>query len=140
MIEYALFSKQPFDLFVDFLKKQGLSPQTKQADDCLLVILPEDLESELHERIDIEYDRLLTLNMNLVDADETDNAGYHAAGIVVSLEDGRTSYAHVDPAHMARILEVLSAEDFAQIVTAIVDAVEHPDSRTACQKMRDGEQ
>lgn len=139
MIEYALFSKQPFDLFVGYLKEQGLSPQTRQEEDCLLVILPEDLESELHDRIDTEYDRLLTLNMNLVDADEAENSGYHTAGIVVNLKDGHISYANVDPGHMARILEVLSPEDFGKVVTAIVDAVENPDPRTACQKMRDGE-
>ncbi len=139
MIEYALFSQKPFDLFVDFLKEKGLAPQTRQSDDSRLVCLPEDMDRELHALVDAEYDRLLTLDMNLIEADEADESGHQAAAIVLNLKDGSASYASVNPAFMARIMEVLTPEEFGEIVTAIVDAVEQPDARSLCQRLREGE-
>lgn len=137
MIEYALFSQQPFELFVHYLEAQGLSPQTRQAEDCLLVCLPEDLEADILDRVDSEYDRLLTLDRELVDADESHATGFQSAGIVVTLQDGQTSYAAIRPDYLARILEVLAPEELSEVVEAIVDAVEHPDPRTACQVTHD---
>ncbi len=139
MIEFALFSQKPVEMFIKFLSNKGLSPKTRETDDCYLVCLPEDLGSELHESIDTEYDRLLTMDMTMAEDDEADNAGYHSSAIVVHLPDGSHSYATVNPAYMARIMEVLTAEEFGEIVNAIVDAVEQPETRTSCQKMRDSE-
>ena len=34
-------------------------------------------------------------------------------------------------------MEVVSAEEFNSVVNAIVEAVENPDARSLCQRMRD---
>jgi hypothetical protein len=145
MLEYVFFDPRPYRRFLDFLQQRGVAVETAAPDDAfgidsLEVRIPEDLDDALAEAIEARYDELMAWNQELVDAEGgsgTDD--YHAAGVVVNLQDGRTVYADVDPHLLARVMEELTPEELGQIVNAIVDAVEHPDTRTFCQRMRDGD-
>jgi hypothetical protein len=61
---------------------------------------------------------------------------YHASGVVVNLKDGRTVYAEVRPALLSKVMGAISPEELGELVDAIVQAVEDPDERTFCQRMR----
>lgn len=140
MLEYIFFHPTPFEQFVGFVREQGLSPETFSTEESFEVHLPEDIDDGLSERIEERYDALMELNQKLFEEAQGENPdSYHAAGVVLNLRDGKTVYADVDPHLLGRIMAVLSAEEFGEVVNAIVDAVEAPDTRSFCQRMRDNE-
>lgn len=140
MLEYIFFHRQPFDAFVEYLNERGLAPETEVEEDSFEVRLPEDLDDDLAAEIEERYDAFMDMNRELFEQTQEQGAdNYQAAGVVLNLKDGQAVYAHVDPALLARVMTVLSPQEFGEIVNAIVDAVEDPDTRTFCQRMRDGE-
>ncbi len=135
MLEYVFFHVRPFDEFIAYLRELGLQPETETDEDSWEVRLPEDIDDELSEKIESRYDQLMELNQQLFDAEQPQD--YHTAGVVVNLGSGETVYAQVDPHLLGKIMGVLTPEEFGEVVNAIVDAVEQPDERTLCQRMRD---
>jgi hypothetical protein len=139
MLEYVFFHPIPFEKFVEFLQQQGLSPQTVTDGESYEVHLPEDIPDALNARIEERYDELMEMNQLLFESEQEEGTeSYHAAGVVLNLRDGKTVYADVDPRLLARIMSVLSAEEFGEVVNAVVEAIENPDTRSFCERMRDG--
>lgn len=95
MLEYIFLHPTPRDRFVAFVTELGLPAETSEADDGLLVLLPEDLGEDLDQRIEDFYDQLLDMTEEILALDEP-GAG-QASGVTVTLEDGRTVYARVPP-------------------------------------------
>jgi 3-methyladenine DNA glycosylase/8-oxoguanine DNA glycosylase len=139
-LEYVFFDERPMRRFVEYLRQQGLSPAQADDDGLLKVLLPEDIDDALSERIEAEYDRMMEMNRELYETEgEAGEVGYHAAGITLELEGGVNVYAQVDPRLLGRIMEVLTPEEFNTVVNAIVEAMENPDNRSLCQRMREGD-
>lgn len=136
MLEYVFFDQRPFQQFLEFLHQQELEPGTRIADELYEVQLPEDLDEQLSERIEKFYDEMLELNQQLFDQEQAGDTDYHAAGVVVNLQSGQTVYANVNPELLGKVMAVLTPEEFGNVVNAIVDAVERPDDRTLCQRMK----
>lgn len=141
MLEYVFFDPRPRDRFVDFAVELGLQPQPETVGEVLQVLLPEDMDEQLAQQIEDFYDQMMELNQSLYEqeADQQD-VGYHTAGITVQLQNGDSVYAQVDPELLARIMQVLSPGEFNRVVDAIASAVENPDERSLCQRMREPEQ
>lgn len=135
MLEYVFFHTQPFEQFVAYLHALGLQPETEIDEDCWEVRLPEDLDDALSKKVEERYEQLMDLNQQLFDQEQDE--GYHTAGVVLNLANGETVYAQVDPALLGKIMGVLTPVEFGDVVNAIVDAVEQPDERSFCQRMRD---
>jgi hypothetical protein len=131
MLEYVFFDARPRQRFVDFLRFHQVPCDQLEDGDTFGVAIPEDTDAELLEAIEDRYDELMTLDQALVEADEAD-AGAHAAGVVLNLASGQSVYARVRPALLAKVMEVLTAEELGELVNAVVDAVEHPDARSLC--------
>ena len=139
MLDYVFFSHQPYDRFVAYLRERGLSPVCSEGEETFEVSLPEDLESALSDRVEAFYDEMMDLNQALFEAESAPPHDHHAAGVVVNLKDGRTVYADVDPRLLAKVMQAVTPEELGGLVNAIVDAVEAPDERSLCQRMRDQE-
>ena len=123
-----------------FVEQAGLAPSREDDDGLLKVLLPEDIDDALAERIEHHYDEMMELGRELYEQEgDDDEVGYCAAGITVQLADGSNVYAQVDPRLLGRIMEVLTPEEFNLVVNAIAGAVENPDDRSLCQRMRDGD-
>jgi len=138
VLEYVFFDERPRDGFVRLVEKQGLKPLLKADDDLLYVLLPEEISDELSKLVEAHYDRMMTLNQTLFETESDPEAvGDHVAGITLQLQDGKNAYARVDPVLLARIMEVVTPEEFNSVVNAIVEAVENPDTRSPCQRLRD---
>ncbi len=138
MIEYVLFDKQPFDAFIEWLKARGVPHEFRIEDGNYEIDIPEDLDDDLSDAIDEQYEKCMDMNQELVEQQEREeNDGYHMAGVLVTLKDGGISYADVDPRLLGRVMSAISPEEFGEIVNAIVDAVENPQPKTYCQRMRD---
>ena len=145
MLEFIFFHRKPFDLFVADLTDRGLEFQTTLDEDEKQfkeyeVHIDEDIDDELLEDIEEVYDRLMDLNQELVDEEEGESdSNYHLASITVTLADGTISYAKIPPSLLSKVMTVISPEELGEIVTAIADAVENPDERSMCQRVRDGD-
>lgn len=138
MLEYIFFDQRARDGFVRFVQEKGLDPVCEADDEVWKVLLPEGLQDELSERVEARYDEMMALDQALFESEgRQEELGYHAAGITLALKDGESVYAQVDPLLLGRIMEVVSAEEFNSVVNAIVEAVENPDARSLCQRMRD---
>ncbi|MCK4708502.1 MAG: hypothetical protein KAU21_07780 [Gammaproteobacteria bacterium] len=137
MLEFIFFHKTPTDLFLEWLKEQGLEPEIQQDEDSHIVFIPEDMEDGLYKEIEEKYDILLEMNEDIMMEEHGDEMGYHMAGIAVHLANGQVSYADIDPKLMGRVISAITPEEFATIVDAIVTAVENPQDQTYCQRQRD---
>lgn len=139
MLDYVFFHREPYERFVAYTRDRGLNPVCTEDEDTFEVGLPEDMAADLGEAIEAFYDEMMALNQALFEAEEASPDEYHAAGVVVNLKDGRTVYADVNPMLLGKVMDRLTPEEFGEIVNAIVDAVESPDERTFCQRMREQE-
>ncbi|RLW68612.1 MAG: hypothetical protein B6D71_13260 [gamma proteobacterium symbiont of Stewartia floridana] len=133
MLEYVFFDQRPWQEFVDYLKQLGLAIETARDDEEWLVYVPEELDDETDEKIEARYETLLEMNEHLIAAQQG-TAHVDTAGINVSLIDGRVVQAEVDPQLINRLLQVVSAEELGEFVSAIALAVEQGDERPLCQR------
>ncbi|MCU7844043.1 MAG: hypothetical protein KZQ93_09410 [Candidatus Thiodiazotropha sp. (ex Monitilora ramsayi)] len=133
MLEYIFFHERPWQRFIDYLTSMGLEPQATSGSEGWLVTLPEDLDDELDEKIEVYYDKMLDLNESLV-AEEEGQEHVHTAGVNVTLKDGRVVQAAVDPGLMQKLLDAVTPRELGDLVNAIADAVENPDERPFCQR------
>ena len=139
MLEYAFFNPEPSERFVKFLLSRGLKSEVRCGDPETLVCLEEDgVSDSMADEIDKFYDEMFALDQAQYNQGvnrSTEN--YDAAGVVVNLRDGRAVYADVKPALLSRVMEALAPEELGELVDAIVAAVEHPDERSFCERMRE---
>lgn len=139
MLEFVFFDPQPRKRFADFLRARGLAPTEREDGETQLVAIPEDVDDALLDAIEVFYDEMMALDRELFEAGAAgDGGGHQAAGVVLNLASGETVYARVDPQLLSRIMEVLTPQEFGQVVNAIVDAVEHPDDRPLCHRPEGG--
>ncbi|HID49413.1 MAG TPA: hypothetical protein EYP40_07370 [Chromatiales bacterium] len=136
MLDYVFFHQQPWERFLDFLRKEGLQPEVMIDEETRQASLPEDLADDVMDRIEAFYEEMIDLNQRLFDEEQGDSE-QHVAGVVVTAEESKTVYAEIEPALLAKIMSVLTPEEFGKVVDAIVDAVQLPDERTLCQRARD---
>lgn len=137
MLQYIFFHIQPYENFLKFLENKGLSPETRTTDETFEVMVPEDIDDDLSDEIEDEYDRLFEINQGLMDDEDASENDYSVASVDVCLKDGTTSQANMPPRLINKIMEVLSPQEFGEVVAYIVDAVENPDSRTYCERVLD---
>jgi hypothetical protein len=140
MLEYVFFHETPFQSFVKFLEFHKISPKITIEEDSYEIAIPEDIDDDLLNQIDEKYDELMEMNQNLFEEQEgTSSNNYSLASIGFKLSDGTTSHADIDSKLMSRIMEAITPEELNTIIDAIVTAVENPEERSVCQRIREGE-
>ncbi len=138
MLDYVLFHQQPFDAFCAFLNDKGVAVETKIDGESFEIRISEDLNEDLADEIEDKYDDLLMDNKALIYEEGGEDGGnFDIASIVCHLKDGSTSSAIVPPQTLVKVTSALSSDEFAQLVAAIVSAVEDPNSKTHCDIVRD---
>ena len=135
MLEYIFFHTTPLEMFLDYLEQKDVKHEVDITGDTMKVFVPDDLEDELSNAVDAEYDRLFDLNQELMDEADEDSGEFSKVSVDVTLKDGTISKAFLEPALMKRITSVISYEEFSEVVRAITDAVENPDDRPYCQRV-----
>lgn len=140
MLDYILFNEKPYQLFVTWLKEKNITCEIEQDDESYIIKVSEDLAEDLLDEIDEQYEVFMDMNQDIINEEEKEkNGGYHMAGVLVTLKDGSTSYADIDSKLLAKVISVISPDEFTEIVTAIADAVETPQPKTFCQRVREKE-
>ncbi len=136
MLEYIFFHEEPCRRFKEFLAEKGVETLKEGLDETdvegMTVFIRDDLDDGLSDEIEAFYDEMMTLDESLVA--ETEEDEMHNVGLAVTLRDGRSVYAAVDPEVLARVLTVISHDELGRIVDAVADAVENPDERPLCKR------
>lgn len=132
MLEYVFFNAKPCDRFRRFLSEQGLDSTLRQGDLELVLQVEEDaVDDDLADAIDAFYDQMFEIDQGIYEQGLAQGSErYSASGVVVHLKDGRSVYAGVRPALLARLAAALSPEEIGELVDAVVTAVETPDERS----------
>ncbi len=135
MIDYVFFHEKPFQLFMEFLFTRKIELNSTVSDDSYEISIDEDLAEELLDEVEEKYEELFALNQQLME----ESMANASAGVVVNLADGTTSYADIPGEILSRIMSVITPGEMGDVVNAIVDAIEKPDSRTLCQRVQEQE-
>jgi hypothetical protein len=138
MLEYVFFSDEPRRRFVEFLSEKGIEAALDEREIERVIMVPEEEVTDvLADEIEAFYDEMFELDQQLYEENVPDSPeSYHASGVVVNLKDGRAVYADVRPALLRKVMQGISPMELGELVDAIVQAVEDPDERTFCQRMR----
>ena len=134
MLEYIFFNKKTCALFDEFALSSGIKPIINDEDGCFSVMLPEDSDEEILEKLENYYDELMDMDRTLAEKQEGSSNDIHTAGITIRLKDGRNVYASVAPELLSKVMQSISADDLNTLVCAITNAVENPDERSLCQR------
>jgi hypothetical protein len=136
-LEYIFFHQQPYQQFREFLQNKQVEMLREGIDETdvegFVIHIQDNLDDELSEEIEQFYDEMMELTENLV-ASEGDGVETSRVGLAVSLMDGRSVMASVEPDVLNRILTVVSHQELGNLVDAIADAVENPDQRPLCKR------
>lgn len=139
MLEFIFFHETPMKRFQDFLEsieipfESDTDFQASVEETGFTVSISDDFELDVIDEIEAFYDEMMDLNEELVSTEEGD-AEIKNAGISVNLSDGSTVLADVDPNLIYKLSSALTPDEILQLVSAIADAVENPDTRPLCKR------
>lgn len=137
MLEYIFFHEEPLSRFKAFLASHEIPILKQDLDEtditATTVFLQDDLDDEVETKIEDFYDEMMSLNEKLI-AEQNQSDEKQQVGLAVSLKDGRSVFASVNPDVLNRILTVISHDELGELVDVIADAVENPDDRPLCKR------
>jgi hypothetical protein len=134
MLEYVLFSAQLRDRFAHWLEDNGIVYRTEGDGDELLVLVDEDLDGEIQDSVDEQYDLLLEESAKLADAEDNPADAIHAVGIQFQRSDATVGLVRITPELANRLHRCLDMVELQAFVQAVVDAAEDPDSGQLCRR------
>jgi hypothetical protein len=136
MLDYLFFNQSIADKFIDFMNKNNLkwTQEVEKIQNAIVLKISEDIDDALWDALDELYDELgledaLLSSNNTVNSDDI-----NAAGVYIQLQNGQQTIAPINPLIINRILDVISMDEFNELVEAIVSSVENPDDSAICQK------
>ena len=135
-LEYIFFHPEPYREFKQFLRRKRIDVLAESIDQSnvegLVLRIPDNFDDDLMNEVEAYYDQMLQLNEALVaNAESADEL--HIGGLAVTLADGQTVVAAVQPDVLSRVLSVISRQELGAFVDAIADAVENPDDQPLCK-------
>ena len=139
MLEYVFFNPEPCSRFRSFLLEKGIASKVDAGETEQIVQVEEErIDDALADEVDRFYDEMFALDQSLFEESTGQSSeNYHAAGVVVNLKSGKAVYAEVPPDLLCKVMTTLDPNDLAVFVDVIVSAVENPDQRSFCERMRD---
>ena len=139
MLEFIFFHQNICSIFTDYLSGMGIAFQLDDDGDSIVVSIPDDVDDVRLEQIEDEYDRLLDLSREQTDSEQGHSPeNFQKASLLITLQNGNNSYAHVDMDIINRVLRTIGPDELNEIIEAVVDAVENPDERSYCQILKEG--
>jgi len=134
MLEYVLFAEQLRDRFTGWLDDNGIAYQTGGDADELLVRVDENLDEDVQDRIDEQYDLLLEESARLADEEDDSADSVHLVGIQFQRSDSTVGLVRITPELANRLHRCLDMVELQAFVQTVVEAVENPDSGPLCRR------
>lgn len=133
MFEYIFFDEELRQRFVDHARTHGIDCTLLPDDMGLLATTPEDIDERISDELDTYYDTLMEEQADRVDAADRE-ATHQAAGVRVTLSDGRPCMIKLEPALANRLLAAFTLEEMQELVNAIALSVENPADGPLCKR------
>ena len=134
MLDYVLFAEPLRDRFSQWLDDNGIAYRTREDGDELLVLVDEDLDEDLQDRVDEQYELLLEASARLADDEDNSPDAVHLVGIQFRRSDGVIGQVRITPELANRLHRCLDMVELQAFVQTVVDAVENPDSGPLCRR------
>lgn len=136
MLEYVLFAEQLRDRFTKWLDDNGVTYRTDGDGDGdeLHVLVDEDLDEDMQDKVDEQYDLLLEESARIADAEDDSPDAVHLVGIQFQRSDGSVGHVRITPELANRLHRCLDMIELQAFVQTVVDAVESPDSGPLCRR------
>ena len=134
MLEYVLFAEPLRDRFIEWLDNNRIVYQTGGDGDELLVLVDEDLDADVQDRIDEQYDRLLEESARFADEQDDSPDAVHLVGIQFQRSDGSIGLVRITPELANRLHRSLDLVELQAFVQTVVDAAENHDSASLCRR------
>lgn len=133
--EYILFDEALRDRFVQFLSAQSIDCQARQdAMEGFLVELPDDLDEDVLDAIETEYQALMDEQMVLAESKEG-WVSHQVAGVTITRTDGSSCVVRL-PAEIAKpLLEHFAPEQIHTLVVAIARSLDNPIEGPLCRRV-----
>ena len=139
MYEFTFLTPDRGAGFVKRLEAEGLSvgvARDPMAEEATTISISDDISSELADRIEGWYEEETQAAEAELFREGRAEAAI-SAGVWVTLADGQSSFAPIEPSVMSRMLSVLSSDEVGEFVDRVARAVEHPDDTPACARRED---
>jgi hypothetical protein len=132
--EYIFFDAALRDRFVQFAKQHGID-STVRSDPIAdhVVVLPDHIDDDVADALEIEYDSLLDEQMALTNA-EDDGDAKDLMGVGITLPDGQECMVRLPASLGRRLFDVFSPEEIHELVETIAKSVANPSSAPLCCK------
>lgn len=133
--EYIFFDEALRDRFVQFVSARSISCQARQDTmEGFLVELPDELDEDVSDAIEAQYQTLMDEQMVLAESKEG-WVSHQVAGVAITRPDGSTCVVRL-PADIARpLLENFSPEQIHALVFAIANSLDNPVNGPLCHKV-----
>lgn len=134
MLEYVLFATPLRDRFTKWLDDNDVVYRTAGDGNELLVLVDEDLDEEMQDRVDEMYDLLLDESAGIADEEDDSPDAVHLVGIQFQRSNGVVGMVRITPELANRLHRCLDMVELQAFVQTVVDAVENPDNGPLCRR------
>lgn len=132
--EYIFFDEALRDRFIGLVSGHGISSQFHP--DCIegfVVELPDGLPEDIQSAIEVEYDLLMDLQRDLLDAEDGED-GQDVMAVTVTLPDGQSCQVRLPGAYGRRLVEHFTFTEIHELLTLIAQNVANPVTGPLCRK------
>jgi hypothetical protein len=133
MLEYILFSERIRDIFIGWLRENNIAFALAGNDEEFLVLVDENIDDSIEEKIEAQYDLLLDESAKEADEDDDSSASIHLVGIQYTDINGDIGQVKIPPALANQVQRSLNASELQAFVQLIADEVTNPDNKSLCQ-------
>lgn len=131
--EYIVFDDALRDRFVAFAAARGLDARFRpDAIAGWLVELPDEIDDDTRAAVDAEYEAVMDLQRELVDAEDGPEAK-DLMGVHVHLPNGEPRLVRLPAAYARRLLERFTVAEIHDLVTIVARDVAEPASGPLCR-------
>lgn len=133
VLEYILFSERIRDIFICWLRDNNIAYELAGNDEEFLVLIDEDIDDCIEEKIETQYDLLLDESAKTVDEEDDSSGAIHMVGIEYTDKNGDIGQVRITPELANQVQRCLNASELHDFVQLIADQVEKPNIKSLCQ-------
>ena len=134
MDEYIFFAAGLRDKFVEYASAQGVVCELRDDKMGLVVAVPEDLDEELVDALEAQYDELQDQQAELIS--RTEGGLGKLAGFKLNLPDGRSCTVPLQADIANRLLSCFSFKEIGELFDTVARSALDPRNDHLCELLR----